>query len=225
MLDEVEVFFKRNTRLANKIVEFKRVDIPEYPYEAIREAIINAIAHRDYKRRGAPIMVAIFDDRIEVRNPGGLLPGLSIKKLEGNHQTRNEAICEIFHETLDMEKFGTGIGKMKRFMKEHSLSAPQFSEEGDVFVVKFYGPGDGILDLVPSIPEHRQTDLKKQGLNERQIEALRLMVNEGKSFANQEYRDVFKVSNQTFVRDMKLLEGLDYIKPTGKGRTLRYMAK
>ncbi|PIR08186.1 hypothetical protein COV53_04325, partial [Candidatus Gottesmanbacteria bacterium CG11_big_fil_rev_8_21_14_0_20_37_11] len=67
---------------------------------------------------------------------------LNIKKLEGNHQTRNGVICKIFHETLDMEKFGTGIGKMKHLMKEHGLSSPQFSEEGDVFVVKFYGPGD-----------------------------------------------------------------------------------
>ncbi|MFC1645844.1 ATP-binding protein [Candidatus Omnitrophota bacterium] len=225
MLDEVEIFFKRNTRLANKIVEFKRVDIPEYPYEAIREAIINAVAHRDYKRRGAPIMIAIFDDRVEVRNPGGLLPGLNIKKLEGNHQTRNEVICRIFHETLDMEKFGTGIGKMKRLMKEHGLSAPQFSEEGDVFVVKFFGPGDKILDLVPSIPEERQTDLKKLGLNKRQVEALRLMVNEGIAFSNKMYRDRFKVSNQTFVRDMRLMTKIGQVKSIGKGRSLRYLAK
>ena len=170
-------------------------------------------------------MVSIFDDRVEVSNPGGLLPGLNIRKLEGRHLTRNEAICNIFHETLDMEKFGTGIGKMKRFMKEHGLSAPQFSEEGDFFVVKFYGPGDKILDLVPSIPEERQVDLKKLGLNERQIEALRLMVNEGKSFANKEYRDAFKVSNQTFVRDMRMLERLDFVKYTGSGRALRYIAK
>ncbi|MBI4650452.1 hypothetical protein HY745_04030 [Candidatus Desantisbacteria bacterium] len=131
MLDEVENFFKRNTRLANKIVEFKRVDIPEYPFEAIRESIINAIAHRDYTRMGAPIMVSIFDDRVEVRNPGGLLPGLNIKKLEGNHVTRNEKICNIFHETMDMERFGTGIGKIKKLMKEHGLSVPDLSEEGD----------------------------------------------------------------------------------------------
>ncbi len=52
MIDGVESFFRRNTRIANKIVEFKRINIPEYPYEAIREAIINAIAHRDYNRRG-----------------------------------------------------------------------------------------------------------------------------------------------------------------------------
>jgi predicted HTH transcriptional regulator len=225
MLGDVESFFKRNTRLANKIVEFKRVDIPEYPFEAIREAVINAIAHRDYNRRGAPIMVSIFDDRIEVRNPGGLLPGLNIKKLEGNHATRNEAICNIFHETMDMERFGTGIGKMKKYMKAHGLSDPEFSEEGDFFVVKFFGPGDKILDLVPSIPEYRQTDLKELGLNERQIEALRLMVNEKAVFSNKTYRDQFKVSNQTFVRDMKLMVELDQIRNIGKGRSLKYLAK
>src|SRR3989337_2976889 len=85
MLAEVESFFKRNTRLASKIVEFKRVDIPEYPYEAIREAVIHAIATRDYTYRWAPIMFSIFDDRIEVSNPGSLLPGLNIKNLEGHH--------------------------------------------------------------------------------------------------------------------------------------------
>ncbi len=215
ILDEVEIFFKRNTRLANKIVEFKRVDIPEYPYEAIREAIINAIAHRDYKRRGAPIIIAIFDDRVEVRNPGGLLPGLNIKKLEGNHQTRNGLICKIFHETLDMEKFGTGIGKMKRFMKEHGLSEPQFSEEGDVFVVKFFGPGDKILDLVPSIPEYRQTDLKKLGLNKRQIEALRLMVNEKKKFEIDNYCNKFKVTEKTARRDFKKMISVGYVEKVG----------
>lgn len=225
MLDAVELFFMRNTRLANKIVEFKRVDIPEYPFEAIREAIINAIAHRDYTRRGAPIMVSIFDDRVEISNPGGLLPGLNIKRLEGRHATRNKTICDIFHETMDMERFGTGIGKMKKLMKEHGLLEPNLSEEGDFFVVRFYGPGEKILDLVPGIPDHRQTDLKKLGLNERQIEALRLMVNEKMTFSNKEYRDYFKVSNQTFVRDMKFLFKHNFVISNGTGRALEYSAK
>ncbi|MGB3111508.1 MAG: ATP-binding protein [Candidatus Omnitrophota bacterium] len=220
MLDEVEIFFKRNTRLANKIVEFKRVDIPEYPYEAIREAIINAVAHRDYKRRGAPIMIAIFDDRVEVRNPGGLLPGLNIKKLEGNHQTRNEVICRIFHETLDMEKFGTGIGKMKRLMKEHGLSAPQFSEEGDVFVVKFYGPGDKILDLVPSIPANRMTDLSH--LNKRQLEALKLIYNKGNVISRKDYAQRFNTSIRSAQRDLCQLLTEHLITQEGAGRAVKY---
>jgi hypothetical protein len=56
------------------------------------------------------------------------------------------------------------------------LTEPRFSEEGDFFVVKFYGPGDKILDLVPSIPKERQTDLREFGLNERQIEALKTII-------------------------------------------------
>ena len=225
MLEEVETFFKRNTRLANKIVEFKRVDIPEYPFEAVREAIVNAIAHRDYTRTGSPIMVAIFDDRVEVSNPGGLLPQLNIKKLEGRHATRNEAICAIFHETMDMERFGTGIGKMKKLMKEHGLQLPEFSEEGDFFVVKFYGPGEKILDLVPSIPEHRQTDLKKLGLNERQIEALKSMINAGRSLTNREYRNLFKVTNKTAATDLQSLIRCGMAEAVGKGRNVRYQAK
>jgi len=206
-------------------VEFKRVDIPEYPFEAIREAIINAIAHRDYNRRGAPIMISIFDDRVEVRNPGGLLPGLNIKKLEGNHATRNETICNIFHETLDMERFGTGISKMKRQMKAHGLSVPEFSEEGDFFVVKFYGPGDKILDLVPSIPEERQTDLKKLGLNKRQIEALRLMMNEKKQITNKDYRGIFKVTDRTALRDINSLLEKGMIRKKGFKKNALYFVK
>lgn len=225
MLDEVEAFFKRNTRLASKIVEFKRVDIPEYPYEAIREAVINAIAHRDYTRRGAPIIISIFDDRIEISNPGGLLPGLKIKKLEGHHFTRNKKVCSIFHETKDMERFGTGIGKMKRFMKKYGLPEPELLEDGDFFVVKFYGPGDKIMDLTSSIPKERQVDLKELGLNKRQIEALRLMVNKGKIFTNREFRKMFKVTNKTAATDLDMLIKFGMIQARGKGRSVEYLTK
>ncbi|MFH1368862.1 MAG: ATP-binding protein [Elusimicrobiota bacterium] len=225
MLDQVEKFFIRNTRLANKIVEFKRVDIPEYPYEAIREAVINAIAHRDYTRLGAPIMISIFDDRVEISNAGGLLPGMNIKKLEGHHVTRNENICRIFHETLDMERFGTGVGKMKRLMKGHGLKYPEFFEEGDFFVSRFFGPGDKILDLVPSIPKERQTDLKELGLNERQIEALRLMVNENKNIEIDDYYSRFRVNEKTARRDLKKLVSLGFVEKVGSTKKAFFRAK
>ena len=170
-------------------------------------------------------MVAIFDDRVEVRNPGGLLPGLNIKKLEGTHATRNQAICNIFHETMDMERFGTGIGKMKKLMKEHGLPVPEFSEEGDFFVVKFYGPGDKILDLVSSIPEHRQTDLKKLGLNDRQIEALRLMVNDKKTMEILVYCERFQVNEKTARRDLKKLIGTGLVEKIGSTKGAFFKAK
>jgi len=225
MIDEVEVFFKRNTRLANKIVDFKRIDIPEYPFEAIREALINAIAHRDYNRRGAHIMFSIFDNRVEILNPGGLLPGLKIKNLEGQHAARNNLICNIFHETKDMERFGTGIEKMKRLMVEHGLREPEFSEQGDSFVVNFYGPGDKILDLVSDIPDERKTDLKELGLNDRQISALKMMVNEKVVFTNSLYQETFNVSQKTAARDLKELVTQNQALILSKGRGTKYKAK
>lgn len=225
MLNRVEKFFKRNTRVANKIVDFTGVSIPEYPYEAIREGVINAIAHRDYLQRGAPIIISIFDDRVEISNPGGLLPGLNIKNLEGHHKTRNKEICKIFHETTEMETFGTGIKKMKKLMKEHGLDAPKFCEEGDFFVVRFYGPGEKILDLVPSIPKERITDLRKLGLNKRQIEALKLMINQREYFTNKKYRELFNVTNKTAATDLNFLVKKGFIKVQGKGPSTGYLAK
>jgi len=80
-----------------------------------------------------------------------------------------------------MERFGTGITKMKESMLNHGLDEPEFLEEGDTFVVKFYGPEDNILDLVSSIPEERVIDLKELKLKDIQIQALKLMVNDKKN--------------------------------------------
>jgi len=124
-----------------------------------------------------------------------------------------------------MERYGTGIRKMKTYMVDYGLKVPEFSEPGKFFRVTFYGPGDKILDLIPSIPEERQTDLKKLGLNERQIEALRLMVNEGKVMTNREYREIFNVSNQTFVRDMRLLTKLNFVVSEGTGKAIKFKAR
>ena len=224
ILDDVERFFKRNTRLASKIVEFKRVDIPEYPFEAIREAIVNAMAHRDYLRIGSNIQVDIFDGRVEITSPGGLLPGLDIKNLEGVHETRNKKICGIFHESKDMERYGTGVTKMKNGMEGHGLKPPIFSQPGDFFRVSFYGPGEGILDLVSNVPEERQIDLRKLDLNKRQIEALRLMVNNDKVFTNALYQETFQISRRTALRDLRGLVEVDQVRMLGVGKGAKYKA-
>ncbi|UTB32491.1 MAG: hypothetical protein NKF70_13540 [Methanobacterium sp. ERen5] len=123
-----------------------------------------------------------------------------------------------------MESFGTGVRKMKRLMGEYGLKEPEFSEKGNFFVVKFYGPGDKILDLVSDIPDDRKTDLKELGLNDRQVEALRMMVNEDKTFTNSLYQKTFSVSQKTPARDLKKLLTLNQISVYGKGRSTNYKA-
>lgn len=106
-------------------------------------------------------------------------------------------------------------------MKEHGLPEPVFEEIGQTFRVTFHGPGDRILDL---IPEEGVTDLRTLGLNERQVDALRLMVNEGQEMTNRKYREMFGVGNQTAVRELKGLVAKGQARRVGQGRATRYEA-
>ena len=202
LIDEAEKFVRRNTRMATKIVEFEQVNIAEYPYEAIREAITNAVAHRDYFFTGASIRVMIFDDRIEVESPGGLPEGVTLMNLEGSHVLRNERIANLLYDIGYIEKWGTGIKRMKDSMSTHGLKEPRFEERERFFKVTFHGPSDEILNLVKSKDIVNLRDLK---INERQIEALKLMVNEKVKMTIREYKEKFRISEKTAKRDIKKL--------------------
>ena len=100
--EETIAFFKKNIRRSAKIEGLYRTEEYEYPEKAIREAVVNALCHRDYSRRGADIKFAIFEDRIEISSPGGLLPNVNIEDLgTGVSELRNKIIGKIFGRVLD----------------------------------------------------------------------------------------------------------------------------
>lgn len=111
---------------------------------------------------------------------------------------------------------------MKDLMKNHGLEVPKFEERDKFFKVTFYGPGDKILDL---IKPKDMVDLRDLGLNDRQIEALRLMVNERRKFTIKEYVNVFKVSDKTGKRDMKKLINLGLVLKRGFKKGAYFEAK
>lgn len=115
----------------------------------------------------------------------------------------------------------TGIRRMRQLMRAHGLPEPVFQEIGQTFRVTFLGPGDNILDL---IPEAGVTDLRALGLNERQVQALALMVNEGKEFNNQTFRELFGVTDRTALRDLTALVATKYVRRVGEGRKILYVA-
>lgn len=221
-IDDSEKFILSHIKKAAKVVMFEREEVWEYPPDAIREAIVNAVCHRDYGS-GGNVRVAVFDDRIEITNPGTLPEPLTPKMLKQNHESipRDRLIANAFFLIRNIEQWGKGTNKIVQWCVKHGLGEPDFEEIGGGFMVKFHSPED----LLSLIPEKGKIDLKELGLNERQIGALRLMVNEGKAFTNRTYREQFKVSNQTCVRDMRLLDKLDLISIEGKGKNVRYGAK
>ena len=143
-------FVERNTRLGMVVGRVFRRDLPTVPPAALREALVNAVVHADYAQRGAPIRVAVFDDRIEVENPGILLPGLTIDELrDGVSRVRNRVIARVFKELGLVEQWGTGIQRMIAACQQAGLPAPEFAELGFRFRVTIRTERIGQAELDP----------------------------------------------------------------------------
>ena len=106
-------FIERNTRTAYRIEELKRQNIPEYPMKALREAITNAVMHRDWFLDGANVFVEIYTARIEVVSPGSLPKGVTLADLGRKSVRRNALVSDLLHRIDFVEKAGTGIRRIR----------------------------------------------------------------------------------------------------------------
>lgn len=162
-VDSVVAFIERHTRQGIEIGRVRRREVPEYPSEAIREAVVNAVVHADYSIGGAGTKVAIFDDRIEITNPGLLPFGLTLETaLAGVSRLRNRVIGRVFRELGLIEQWGSGLGRIAGSCREAGLANPRFEELGTNFRVTLFG---GRVK-VPARPEWQSallTHLAKEG--------------------------------------------------------------
>lgn len=139
ILEYTMKFIKNWTKLSSKIEGLKRIDIPEYPEEILRELIVNMLVHSDYSIKGINISIAIFDDRIEFNNPGMLPFGLRIEDLFHNvSRIRNKVIARIFKELNLIEQWGTGIQKITKWATSNNKIFPKFEELGTFFRATIY---------------------------------------------------------------------------------------
>lgn len=180
----------------------------EVPPDVIREAVVNAIAHRDYTSAGA-VQVAVFVDRVEVWNPGELPASLSIESLRHPHGSiaRNQRICEVLFLARYIEKYGTGTLMMIRQNLAHNLPEPDFAQRGGEFTTTLWR--DWLTADV----------IGRLELTERQRQAV-LMVKAGETLNNKTFQEKFGVSKPTASRDLDDLvrKGvLEKIGTTGKG--------
>lgn len=117
--------------VATEIDRLPREDLWSVPPVAVREAIVNAVAHADYSQRGAPIRLALFDDRLEVENPGLLRFGLTLEDLpRGGSKLRNRVIGRVLHGLGLMEQWGSGIQRMIAACRDSGLGLPIWEELG-----------------------------------------------------------------------------------------------
>ncbi|MCK4543852.1 MAG: putative DNA binding domain-containing protein, partial [Spirochaetales bacterium] len=126
-IENTMVFLQQHLKLRYEITSLRRKEILEIPEIALREAVINAVCHRDYFEKGANVLVAIFDDRVEITNPGGLPKGLSAKDFGKKSISRNPVIASLFQRNGYIEKMGTGISRIRTAAKESGIQEPVFS--------------------------------------------------------------------------------------------------
>ena len=192
-VEEAIGFVEKHSLRGAEIGKVRRKDRWSLPPLAVREAIINAVVHADYGQSGAPLRVALFDDRIEVENPGLLPFGLTVEDLHrGVSKLRNRVIGRVFHRLELIEQWGSGIQRMTAACQDAGLPTPVFEEiatrfrvtistvsvgpavldDLDQAILALLGKGDGLptsevaasINLTPRATRTRLSKLIQRGL-------------------------------------------------------------
>lgn len=215
-VDEVMAYMRRVFRLSYEFTgQAERTEVWEYPLEAVREAVTNAICHRDYSSP-AEIQIKMFDDELVIWNPGPLPLGMTMEKLmDPKHQSvpRNRLLAMLFYDTELIERYGSGIERILAECERMGFPAPEFNEDENGFQVVFH---KHLLD---------EESLKGLGLNDRQVLAV-LQIREEGIITLSKYKELApEVSEKTLYRDLKDLVERDIIRPVGEKKGRLYELK
>lgn len=130
-LDSIMLFLKKHAMRGADFSQIRRQDVWSIPLTLLREAVINALVHTDYSQRGAPIRISFFDDRIEIENPGILLPGMTVEDMrQGVSKIRNHVLARVFKELNLIEQWGSGVRRIYSEAHALGLPEPQITELG-----------------------------------------------------------------------------------------------
>jgi ATP-dependent DNA helicase RecG len=213
MLEDAENFVNKNVRLYGFRTEFsfKRIEKLEYPLRAIREAVINALIHREYSDP-SEIKLFIFDNRLEIINPGPFPEGVTPQN--PFHKPRNPLLCEYMKDIHYIEKYGSGIYMMRKLCEEWGIPEPEYVLDRYWTKIIFRPSKAGIL----------LSEIMKHGieLNNRQISAIKYVF-EHDSITNEKYQKINNVKRTTSKLELKELVDKGLLEVRGRGKGTRYV--
>lgn len=225
-LEEILAFIDDHTFHPRRVVGLNNVRLDEYPRAAIREVLLNAVAHRNYDDASRKVFVRLFSDRIEIASPGYPLKPLTLAKLrKGNYRpcSRNPLIAQALCTLDKMEQRGTGFARMRDAMLDHGLDAPMLDQQDGFFVVILPGPAGNYDRLrTPADAPGLITPAMEARLNERQKKMVELLV-PGGELTSRRCESKFGITRDTAARDFALLVHLGIAQKQGKGRSVRYL--
>jgi ATP-dependent DNA helicase RecG len=211
-----KVMRKLNDRYLIRPISYKgleRMEPLEYPEQALREAILNSIIHKNYSRTN--IFLSVYNDRLIIWNPGGLPASLSIEMLKKKHgsEPRNGLIARVFFMAGYIESWGRGIDIMMEGCRQYGIPEPVIVEEQDGISVTF------LKDI------YTEEYLRTLDINERQVKAI-LYIKEHRKITNTKYQEINTVGKTLATEELRYLIDKELIIQSGsKGRGSRYELK
>ncbi len=226
-IDRAIAFIERNTRHPMKVIGLNRVRLDEYPVEALREALVNAVAHRQYEDAGRKILLEVLGDRVILSSPGLPPAPITLANLRrGKYRpcSRNPVLAQCLSYFHRIEERGSGFRRMRSQMLEHGLEQPLIGTDTGYFQVTFPGPGDN-LDRI-RVPEARlQVTLAVEArLNDRQRKILAHVLETG-SVTTRWCVEALDVARDTAYRELASLVELGLLSRKGSGRSAAYLLK
>lgn len=208
-------------RRGSRMIGLERQDWTQFPPAAVRETLVNAVAHRDYSIRGEGIRVALFADRLECYSPGRLPGHVTVENIVAERFSRNETLVQVLADWGLIERLGYGIDRMLVQMEQAGLPPPTFRETTAGFLVVLQGQ-----PLAATGSEGLDTsEWARQGLNERQIGAL-LHLQAHHRITNRDLQELAPdVSPETIRRDLADLVERGLLLKVGERRATYYILK
>ena len=191
-------YLMSSIRKSSLIEGLYRRDIPEYPEEAIREALVNAVAHRDYSHfaRGSYIQIRLFADRLEIQSPGGLYGNVTEENIEEEQSTRNRVLMRLMEDFHIVENRGSGIKTMMDAMQKANLEPPRLQDKRVSFWVTFRSHTLMSPDAVAWLNQFASLPL-----NDRQRKAL-VSLKHNVHITNREYQRLNHIDSVTANREL-----------------------
>ena len=212
-----ELFLAENTASASRLRGWQRDDKGAYPQGVLREAVVNAVAHRDYSISGAQVQVLLFASRIEVRSPGKLPGHMTLKNILRERYSRNEAIVQVLADMGFIERLGYGIDRMVRAMKDAEQQPPRFEETDAGFTVSLYARTVSAEQVLESLGDNTQG---------ARVERMLLHLKKTGRITNREYQELCPdVSAESLRRDFVEVVDRGVVMRVGDKRGTYYILK
>lgn len=216
VLEQADRFIRMNVPVAGRVVPnlFERVDDPLYPPVALREAIANAVCHRDYSAPGGAVSLAIYDDRLEITNPGRLPLGLTVDDLSRPHVSNspNPLIASVLYRRGIIEQWGRGTLKILELTARAGLAPAEFEASGAELVARFSPKGY----VAPSRAGYELTPLQQ--------EILEVLAREG-GLSSDKLRPLLsqRISEERGLRELATLVHPGLVRKIGRTKGVRWV--